>query len=45
MIRKTMLTTVTTVGLLATGVGKGVDHFFAAYGGALFQIFSAAQAR
>ena len=25
--------------------GKGVDHFFATYGGALFQIFAAAQAR
>ena len=28
-----------------SGDGKGVDHFFASYGGALFQIFSAAQAR
>jgi hypothetical protein len=25
--------------------GKGVDHFFSTYGDALFQIFSAAQAR
>lgn len=25
--------------------GKGVDHFFASYGDALFQIFAAAQAR
>jgi len=28
-----------------SGDGKGVDHFFASYGDALFGIFSAAQAR